>query len=153
MSACLCENKWFLSVIIWSEDFPFCVHFYTRCHRTPLSICGVCMHGEVLGGCLFMWWPGGVPSLKVRLMQSPSYGTKSHIPWGYEIILCLSQWRSGKESTCNAGDVPSIPGLGRSPGGGHGNSLWYSCLENSMDSGTWRAIVLGVTSSQSQLSD
>ena len=43
-------------------------------------------------------------------------------------------WRfSGKESVCSAGatgDVGSIPGLGRSPGGGHGNSLQYSCLEN-----------------------
>ena len=36
----------------------------------------------------------------------------------------------GKESTCNAGDLGSIPGLGRSPGGGHGNPLQYSCLEN-----------------------
>ena len=37
---------------------------------------------------------------------------------------------SGKESTCNVGDLGSIPGLGRSPGGGHGNPLQYSCLEN-----------------------
>ena len=36
----------------------------------------------------------------------------------------------GKESTCNAGDLGLIPGLGRSPGGGHGNPLQYSCLEN-----------------------
>ena len=36
----------------------------------------------------------------------------------------------GKESTCSAGDLDSIPGSGRSPGGGHGNSLQYSCLEN-----------------------
>ena len=36
----------------------------------------------------------------------------------------------GKESTCNAGDLSSIPGLGRSPGEGHGNPLQYSCLEN-----------------------
>ena len=36
----------------------------------------------------------------------------------------------GKESACNAGDLGSIPGLGRSPGGGHGNPLQYSCLEN-----------------------
>ena len=36
----------------------------------------------------------------------------------------------GKESTCNAGDLGSIPGLGRSPGGGHGNPLQYSCQEN-----------------------
>ena len=46
---------------------------------------------------------------------------------------------SGKESMCNAGDatdVGSIPGLGRSPRGKHGNQLQYSCLENPMDRGT-----------------
>ena len=42
----------------------------------------------------------------------------------------LPWWFSGKESTCNAGDVSSIPGAGRAPGGGHGNLLQYSCLEN-----------------------
>ena len=36
----------------------------------------------------------------------------------------------GKESACNAGDLGLIPGLGRSPGGGHGNPIQYSCLEN-----------------------
>ena len=41
----------------------------------------------------------------------------------------------GKESTHNAGDLGSIPGLGRSPGGGRGNSLQYSCLKNPMDKG------------------
>ena len=46
----------------------------------------------------------------------------------------------GKESTCNAGDLGSIPGLGRSPGGGHGNPLQYSCLENPMDRAAWWAI-------------
>ena len=39
----------------------------------------------------------------------------------------------GKESACNAGDLDSIPGLGRSPEEGHGNPLQYSCLENPMD--------------------
>ena len=39
----------------------------------------------------------------------------------------------GKESTCSAGDAGSIPGLGRSPGGGHGHPLQYSCLENLMN--------------------
>ena len=54
----------------------------------------------------------------------------------------------GKESTCNAGDPGSISGSGRSPGGGHGNLLQYSCLENPMDTGAWRAAVHGVTKSQ-----
>ena len=40
-----------------------------------------------------------------------------------------------KVSACNAEDLDSIPGLGRSPGEGNGNPLWYSCLENSMDGG------------------
>jgi len=39
----------------------------------------------------------------------------------------------GKESACDAGDLGSIPGLGRSPGGGHGNPLQYSCLENPLE--------------------
>ena len=54
----------------------------------------------------------------------------------------------------NAGDVRalgSIPGLGRSPGGGHGNPLWYSCLENPMDRGAWWATVHRVTQSQTTL--
>ena len=46
-----------------------------------------------------------------------------------------------KESTCNAGDLGLIPGLGRSPGGGHGNPLQNSCLENPMDRGAWWATV------------
>ena len=48
-------------------------------------------------------------------------------------------------------DAGSIPGLGRSPGGGHGNPLQYSCLENSMDRGAWRSTVHGVTKSQTGL--
>ena len=54
----------------------------------------------------------------------------------------------GKESASNArntGDVGSIPGSGRAPGEGHGNPLEYSCLENSMDRGTWWAPVHRVT--------
>ena len=49
-----------------------------------------------------------------------------------------------KESTCNAGDLGSISGSGKSPGGGHGNPLQHSCLENSTDRGAWRAAVHGV---------
>ena len=57
----------------------------------------------------------------------------------------------GKVSACNAGDLGSIPGLVRSPGEGNGNPLQYSCLENSMDKGTWQATVHGVTKSQTRL--
>ena len=49
----------------------------------------------------------------------------------------LPWWLSGKESACQAGDVDSIRGSGRSPKGGNGSLLQYSCLENSMDRGAW----------------
>ena len=65
----------------------------------------------------------------------------------------LPRWLSGKESTCNAGDTGLIPGSGRSPGGGNGNSLQYSCLENPMDRGVWWATVRGVAKSLTRLSD
>ena len=58
----------------------------------------------------------------------------------------------GKESACNAGDLGSIPGSGRSPGEGIGNPLQYSCLENPMDREAWRDIAHGVAKSRMQLS-
>ena len=58
-----------------------------------------------------------------------------------------------EESTCNTGDLGSIPGSKRSPGEGHDNSLQYSFLENSVHSGTWQATVHGVAKSQTLLSD
>ena len=66
----------------------------------------------------------------------------------------LPWWFSSKESVCNVGatrNMSLIPGLARSPGGGHGNSLQYFCLEKPMDRGTWRATVHRVTKSQIQL--
>ena len=49
----------------------------------------------------------------------------------YGVFMGFPGGSEGKESACNSGDLGSIPGLGRSPGGGHGNPLQYSCLENS----------------------
>ena len=70
-------------------------------------------------------------------------------------IYGLSQLLKGKESTCNtevAGDACSIPRLERSPGGGHGNPLQYSYLENPTSRGAlWIYIVHGVTTSQIRL--
>ena len=61
-----------------------------------------------------------------------------------EVLPIGPGWLSGNESACNIGDVGhkgSIPGSERFPGGGHGNPLQYSCLENPMDRGAWRATV------------
>ena len=61
---------------------------------------------------------------------------------------------SSKKSACSAGateDMGYIHGLGRSPGGGHGNPLQYSYLENSMDRGAWQTTVHRVMKSQTRL--
>ena len=65
--------------------------------------------------------------------------------WVHCVRYCgLPKWLSGKESTCQCkdiGDLASIPGSGISPGGGNDNLHQYSCLENPMDRGVWRATV------------
>ena len=72
----------------------------------------------------------------------------------YKGYFGLPQWPSSTESTCNAraaGDSGSHPGWGRSPGGGRGNPLQYSCLENPMDRGAWQATIHSITKSRAQL--
>ena len=66
------------------------------------------------------------------------------LTWASQVALVV------KNPSANAGDIRdsgSITGLGRSPGGGHGNPLQYPCLESLMDRGAWRAIVHRVTKS------
>ena len=75
----------------------------------------------------------------------------------YEVVWEASQVVLGvKNPPADAGnirDLSSVPGLGKSPGGGHGSLIQYSCLENPMDRGAWRATVHRVAKSQTRLSD
>ena len=71
-------------------------------------------------------------------------------------IYCSGSFPDDSESeksACNAGYPGLIPGLGRSPGEGNGYPFQYSCLENSIDRGAWRATVHGVTKNQTWLND
>ena len=84
-----------------------------------------------------------------RRPQSNSWVRK--FPWRRNrlptpVFLDFLGGSDGKESACNVGDLDSILGLGRSPGGGHGNPQ-YSCLENPMVRGAWWATVHGVAKS------
>ena len=78
--------------------------------------------------------------------STPGQGTK--IPQSQ--FLGFPGSSAGEESACNVGDLDSIPGLGRSPGGGNDKSLQYSCLENPMDRGAWQAPVHRVAKSWTQ---
>ena len=84
----------------------------------------------------------GDPSSIPGLGRSPREGI-NHPSSILELPWCLDS----KESACNVGDLGSIPGLGRSSGEGYGNPLQYSCLENLMDRGAWKAPVHGVAES------
>ena len=66
------------------------------------------------------------------------------IPWTIQ-SMGFPHSSVGKESSCSAGDAGLIPGSGRVPGGGHGNPLQYSCLENPKDRGAWQATFHGVS--------
>ena len=70
------------------------------------------------------------------------------IPPSYFVDIGFPGGSDGKASAYNVGDLGSIPGSGRSSGEGNGNPLQYSCLENPMDRGAWRAAVHEVKKSQ-----
>ena len=73
--------------------------------------------------------------------QSPNHWTAKKVP---KYLLGFPGDSDGKEYSCNAGDTSSVPGLGRSPEGGHGNPLQYSCMENPKDRGAGWTCVHGV---------
>ena len=77
--------------------------------------------------------------MKKKFLTQPN----TRLPGGSEV----------KASACNARDLGSIPGSGRSPGEGNGNPLQYSCLENPMEGGAWWATVHGVAKSWTRLSN
>ena len=64
--------------------------------------------------------------------------------WASQMVLVV---KNPPANARDVRDVGSIPGLGRSPRGGHGYPLQYSCLENPMDRGAWQATVHGITKS------
>ena len=91
------------------------------------------------------WWAAvsGAAQSRTRLKRLSSSRSSKGFPGGSEV----------KAFASNAGDPGSIPGSGSSPGRGNGNPLQYSCLENPMDRGAWKATVHGVVTSRTRLSD
>ena len=91
--------------------------------------------------------PGG--AVPVQVETPGSGGPEGEKVCCFEVIVLHRTIRAagfrdgpvGKESACNAGDMDSIPGSGRSPGGGNGNPFQYSCLKNPMSRGAWQITV------------
>ena len=103
-----------------------------------------------------LYSPGNSPGQNTGVGEQPfqqrakpevNYELRSIITYQYWLINCtkctilINGGTSGEEPACHAGDIGDsglIPGSGRSPGGGHGNPLQYSCLENPIDRGAWQ---------------
>ena len=100
-------------------------------------------------------WNGATDVLDLCLPFN--YDITLFIHFIFWVFLCLHSIFPGrsdsKASAYNVGYPGLIPGSGRSPGEGNGNPLHYSCLENPMDWGSWKAAVPGVAKSQTRLSD
>ena len=112
-------------------------------------------------------WMNARTLSSVSISDSDTYYMRKRIHWrelqiimmsniyGWTVYKCSNSWASGvvlaienlPVSTGDGRDAVSIPGLGRSPGGGYGNPLQYSCLENHMDRGELQSTVHGVTKS------
>ena len=85
-----------------------------------------------------------------KAVSSPSWEEIGTLSFNYLQVICfegLPRWLSGKEFTCQCRRMGSIPGSGRSHGGGNGNPLQYPCLKNLMDTGAWQAAGHRVTKS------
>ena len=96
--------------------------------------------------------PGDLPNLGIKLLSfmSPTLAGMFFTTSTTNVYPNVSD---SKESTCNAGESDLYPGSGRSPWGGHGYPLQYSCLKNPMDRGAWQAKLHRVAKSQTRQSD
>ena len=174
-----CVHRAFITTITvvyyWSAQFSSVAQScLTLCDPMNCSMPGLTVHHQLLEFTQTHIHRVGDAIQQCRRPQFNSWLGK--ILWRRDrlstpIFLGFPGGSDSKESACNAGNLGSIPGLGRSPGGGHGNPLQYFCLENPhgqrslagyssifawripMDRGAWQATVHGITKSQTRMSD
>ena len=109
-------------------------------HSTPVICCCSLTHWSLyLLSALFL--PIFCLIFRSVLNITSSYSNRDPPLTYLQHPLFILWWLSSKESTCQAGDMGSIPGSGRFPGEGNGNPLQYSCLRNPMDRRAWWATV------------
>ena len=110
---------------------------------SPCKNTGVGCHALLQGIFLMQGSNPGLPHCRRILYQMSHQGSPG--------LGIRPYYSNGRESACNTRDPGSISGSRRSPEGGHGSPLQYSCLENPMDRGAWWATVHGVAKSQTRL--
>ena len=122
-------------------------HVWLFCNLMDCSPLGFSVHG--ISQARILEWTAISFSREASWPRDPPWVTwQMGFPGGSH---GLPWWLSGKEFTCNVGDLGSRPGSGRLPGEGNGYPFQYSCLENSRDRGAWQATVHGDIKSQTRL--
>ena len=144
----------------WATEHAH-AHTHTHTHTHTLTIARVqwLLHP---GNCknVWLWLPGSSVGKRICLQcRKPRFDSwVGKIPWRRHrlptpVFLGFPGSSDSKESAWNAGDLGLIPELGKSPGGGHGNPLQYSCLENPHGQRSQQVAVHGVAKSWTRLSD
>ena len=140
LSVTCLENHCLLKISSCQKDYiEFCIYYF-HCKRNGLHFkLPISLVAQLVKNPPVMQdtWIGKFSWRRDRLFTT--------------VFLAFPCGSDGKEAACNMGDLGSIPGLGRSPGGGHGNPLQYSCLENPMDRGAWQTTVHRVANSRTRL--
>ena len=137
----------------------FCTDWATR---EALDFCILILYAEILLNLFiliaFRWHLYSFPYIVLCHLHIWGYWYFSQQSW-FQFVLHSARYFAwccssvGKEFACSAGDLSSIPGLGRSPGEGSGCPVQYPCLENLMDRGARWTAVHGVAKSRARLSD
>ena len=131
---CLAHSRLSVNICCWILLFPI---LFSHLFRESKNAVVCVRHLPLLAFCTpiyFLTLSFLFSYLHWSLNQLANTSTDKGFPGG----------PNGKESACNAGDLGSIPGLGRSPGIGHDNPLQCFCLENSVDRGAWQATIHGI---------
>ena len=138
---------WSFSFTINPSKEHFNLYWGTILHGISVCFCsGIAFQGYSYSkqACTLgiLWTSTGVSSgFSLPKDSSPYFGSQWNLTIYVYTFFFFPGGSNGKESTCNAGDPGLVLGMGRSPGEGNDNPLQYSCLENLMDRGDWRATV------------
>ena len=127
------------------------------CSGVPAYIALFTSAGKSVSGSNMLPKHSDFLTITTGILKVEAVGKKRWVFWATSNLLGVVGWgfpggSDGKESACHAGDLSLIPGSGRSPGGGNGNPLQYSCLVNPLDRRAWRATVHRLAKSWTLLS-
>ena len=154
--SCFQQNHPFISGLLsqqrWKAVWNFLngwAHSYTEANNLTPDVCPREMQSKTyIGACIALLFIKGRMRKQTNCLSTDGWMDRRLNRGALSSQLGLPRWLGGEESACNSGAPGAILGQEDSPGEGNDNSLQYSCLENPMNTGAWRATVHGVAESR-----